>query len=88
MTINIGLVFLRLSLVLASKQARLRVSSEFADDQRLVIIDIPLSYIRRFWMTLIPADLLVHANNIERLRQRIIHDLCVSVGSDQQGGGN
>ena len=83
-----GLVFLGPTLRRGTVQAGLCVAAKFADDERLLVCNVPHSRIRVLRQLLVPADVFVHADHVEGLTQRIVNILIVPLGTDQQRRGD
>src|ERR1700683_2242226 len=80
-----GLVLFGPALGIKAVYARLCVAAEFADDERLLIANVPDSRVRVLRQLLIPADVFVHADYVERFSERIVHILVVPFGTNQEG---
>src|ERR1700723_2846745 len=52
------------------------VAAPLRHDERFLVADIPGSRVGSFCMLLVPADVLVGANDVERLPKWIVNDLC------------
>ena len=81
---NICLVLLSPAFCFRSMKASLGVAAKLTDDERLVKGNLPLCGIRSFRTLFIPAYVLIGADYIQRLAQRIVHDLQMAFGSDEK----
>src|SRR3984885_8115395 len=52
------------------------VAAPLRHDERFLVADVPGSRVGSFCMLLVPADVLVGANDVERLPKWIVNDLC------------
>ena len=82
MTKNIRLVFLCPTYSLRTVQAGLCVCAKFADDEWLVKGDVPHSGIGILGPLFIPSDVLVGANHIESIAQRVVNVFIVALGAN------
>ena len=78
------LILLGPPLCVCPMQACLCVATKLTDDERLLIRDVPDRGVRVLRLLLIPADVLVHADNIERFTQGIVDIFVVPLGAHQQ----
>ena len=88
MAVYIGLILLSPALVLASVQSGLGAAAKLAHDQGFLVLYAPLGCIRALRMPFIPADVFIEADYVQRLAQRIVDDLGVSLAAHQQRRGN
>ncbi len=67
MPIDVRLVLLSPSFILSAVQTGLCARAEFADDERLLIGDLPLGFIGAVRMAFVPSDVFVDADDVEGL---------------------
>ena len=79
-----GLILLRPSLRSGAVQARFGVAAELTDDKGLLICNMPVRQVCVLRSFLVPADVFVDADYIERVTERIVDILLVPFGSDQK----
>ena len=72
--VEIRLILLGPTLARVPVLAVRRIGSKFTDNQRLVVLALPLEAIRIFRMPEIPAQIFVEAQNVEALSNRIIEN--------------
>ena len=82
---DIRLVFFSPAFGLRTVQSRFCVGAEFTDDQRLVIGDVPDGSICILGPLFIPSDVLVGADHIESVSQRVVDIFIVAFSANQQG---
>ena len=86
--VDTGLILLGPALVFSAMQTGLGVAAKLAHNQWLLVGDAPLGRIRVLRALLIPADVFIEADHVQRLAQRIVNDLGVSLSAHQQRRGN
>src|SRR5580658_8968243 len=88
MAVDVGLVLFSPALVVASVESGLGSASKLADNERLLILDAPLSRVRGIGMSLVPPDILVESDYIQCLAERIVDDFGISFSPHQQSRSN
>ena len=79
-----GLILLCPSLSCCAMQARLGVAAELADDERLLISNMPVGQVSILGRLFVPANVFVHPDHIESFTQWIINILFMPLRANQQ----
>ena len=73
--VEVGLILFSPARIGFAVETILRVSAEFADDQRLIVSNLPNGLVDLLRRVLIPSDVFIESNDIERFAERIVDDL-------------
>ena len=66
MPVKVGLILFSPARIRIAVEAVFRVSPEFADNQRLIVSNLPDGLVGVLRFVLIPSDVLIEPNDIER----------------------